>query len=353
MAYDNAGKATADYVIPDSALTGKGVSAQSNPMEKPEEEAKAVFDQISKEVIIPAFNEFVMHMAEQLGLIDLTKDEDKPVSADMRAALDDKVDKERRTGSANEYKVLSDNNLTDALKEALEANTTARHVHENKAFLDQLNQQMFDDKVDKAYRTDSDSEYKVLSDNNYSDGEREKVSLNAKARHSHENKTLLDSLTQEDINNWNGENVLTKDNQTEYIPTGLYHPATKKYVDEKVVAIGSADMTMAIYDPQGKETDIFRYTDDKVKGLSDALVMEFDNPLAWKDCTYSCIKTSEGAYTETYTMDEQVQATRESTKSEDGSWTEVYKRYTDGTLTESITVVSTKDGDGNWNISIT
>lgn len=353
MSDENTGKATAEYAIPDSALTGKGVSAQSNPMEKPEEEAKAVFDQISKEVIIPAFNEFVVHMAEQLGLIDLTKDEDKPVSAEMQKALDDKVDKEHRTGSEDEYKVLSDNNLTDALKEALEANTKARHGHENKAFLDGLKQQMFDDKVDKAYRTDSESEYKVLSDNNYSDGEKEKVSKNTDARHGHENKTLLDGLTQEDIDNWNGKNVLTKDNQTEYDPTDPYHPATKKYVDEKVVTIGSADMTMAVYDPQGKETDIFRYTDDKVKGLSDTLVMEFDNPLAWKGCTYSCIKTAEGAYTETYTKDRQVQATRESTKSEDGSWTEVYKRYTGGTLTETVIVVSTKDEDGNWTVSVT
>lgn len=201
MADEEATKTTADYAIAEESLNGKGVSAQSNPMELPEDEAKAVFDQISKEIIIPAFNDFVAHMAEQLGLIDLTKDEDKPISSNMQKALDKKVDKEHRTGSDSEYKVLSDNNLTDALKQALEENTAARHGHEN--------------------------------------------------------KTLLDGLKQTDIDNWNGGNVLTKDNTKEYTPTGIYQPATKKYVDDKVVAIGAADMTQSVYDPTGQRKDIF------------------------------------------------------------------------------------------------
>lgn len=78
----------AAYVILDSALNGKGVSAQTNPMEKPEDEAKAVFDELSKDIIIPAFNRFVLFMAAQLGMIDMTKDADKPISAAMQTALD-------------------------------------------------------------------------------------------------------------------------------------------------------------------------------------------------------------------------------------------------------------------------
>ena len=55
-------------------------------------------------------------------------------------------------------------------------------------------------------------------------------------------------------------NVLEKNNTKEFIPTLDYHPATKKYVDSK----STADMTKAVYDPTGRNTDIFKYVDDKV-----------------------------------------------------------------------------------------
>lgn len=42
--------------------------------------------------------------------------------------------------------------------------------------------------------------------------------------------------------------VLTKDNAAEFTPTGQYNPATKKYVDDTVVAIGAGDMAKAVYD---------------------------------------------------------------------------------------------------------
>ena len=130
----------AAYVILDSALNGKGVSAQTNPMEKPEDEAKAVFDELSKDIIIPAFNRFVLFMAEQLGMIDMTKDADKPISAAMQTALDKKQDREKRTGSETLYKVLTDNNFTDEAAEQLAAAFAALHEHANKSLLDGLTQ---------------------------------------------------------------------------------------------------------------------------------------------------------------------------------------------------------------------
>lgn len=54
--------------------------------------------------------------------------------------ISNKVDKELKTGSENEYKVLSDNNLTDDLKTQIEANTTDKHTHNNKLLLDTYNQ---------------------------------------------------------------------------------------------------------------------------------------------------------------------------------------------------------------------
>ena len=57
--------------------------------------------------------------------------------------------------------------------------------------------------------------------------------------------------------------VLLKTNTEEFTPTGIYQPATKKYVDDKVVSAGAADMTQAVYDPTGRQTDIFAEIDKK------------------------------------------------------------------------------------------
>ena len=54
-----------------------------------------------------------------LGNVDNTKDIDKPVSNAQKEALDKKVDKELKTNSEDSYKVLSDNNYTDEEKETL------------------------------------------------------------------------------------------------------------------------------------------------------------------------------------------------------------------------------------------
>ena len=58
--------------------------------------------------------------------------------------------------------------------------------------------------------------------------------------------------------------VLLKTNTEEFTPTGIYQPATKKYVDDKVVTSGAADMTQAVYDPTGRQTDIFAEVDKKL-----------------------------------------------------------------------------------------
>ena len=72
---------------------------------------------------------------------------------------------------------------------------------------------------------------------------------------------ILDRLLgyAEDLTNSKADvnNVLARDNTLEYTPAGDYQPATKKYVDDKLVAIGAGDMAQSVYDPQGKRTDIF------------------------------------------------------------------------------------------------
>lgn len=177
-------------------MAGKGVSAQPNPMEKPEAEAKAVFDQLMKEVMVPFFNRFVREFAK----VDLTSDADKPISTATQEALDKKVD--------------------------------------------------------KVYKTGSQRAYKVLTDNNFDDNSKENLALATRDRHTHDNKSLLDKFTQAFI-----DNILFKDNTVPFEPKGPYNPATQKYVDDKVVAIGAADMTKAVYDKQNRHMDIFDYAD--------------------------------------------------------------------------------------------
>ena len=45
--------------------------------------------------------------------------------------------------------------------------------------------------------------------------------------------------------------VLTKTNTAAFTPTGNYHPATKKYVDDTVSAAGGGDMMKTVYDQNG------------------------------------------------------------------------------------------------------
>lgn len=184
------------FVVKESDMAGKGVSAQPNPMEKPEAEAKAVFDQLMKEVMVPFFNRFVREFAK----VDLTSDADKPISTATQEALDKKVD--------------------------------------------------------KVYKTGSQRAYKVLTDNNFDDNSKENLALATRDRHTHDNKSLLDKFTQAFI-----DNILFKDNTVPFEPKGPYNPATQKYVDDKVVAIGAADMTKAVYDKQNRHMDIFDYAD--------------------------------------------------------------------------------------------
>lgn len=184
------------YKITEKDMEGKGVSPQTNPMELPVDKAKAVFDQLVKEVVVPFFNKFV----EAFANVDLTSDADKPISTATQAALDKKVD--------------------------------------------------------KAYKTGSQSEYKVLSDNNFDDNSKDNLALSTRDRHTHANKSLLDKFTQPFI-----DNILFKDNTVPFEPKGPYNPATQKYVDDKVVAIGAADMTKAVYDKGNRATDIFDYAD--------------------------------------------------------------------------------------------
>lgn len=271
------------FKIKPEDFTGKGVSAQSNPMELPEDEAKAVFDQLAKEVLTPKFNSFVGALAD----LDITADADKPISTAVQEALDGKIDREKRTGSETEEKVLSDNNYSDAEKAKVAANTEARHGHGNKEILDGIRQEDIDNwnggnvltKDNKTPFTptgphqpvtvDYLKKHTLTRDNEdvYTPaGAYQPVTVQYLRAKTLPRDNDAEYSPTEDFHpatvKYVKDNTLTKDNTAPYTPKGMYNPATVKYVDDTVVAIGAADMTKAVYDPNGRATDIFAAIDD-------------------------------------------------------------------------------------------
>ena len=101
-------------------------------------------------------------------------------------------------------------------------------------------------KVDK-------EEGKGLSANDYSNEEKQKVAEAYEVKHTHENKDALDGVTAEKVAEWDGKVDAKYVNDT---------------VNEKITELGAADMMQTMYDPQGKQTDIFKYVDDAVDGIT-------------------------------------------------------------------------------------
>lgn len=69
----------------------------------------------------------------------------------------------------------------------------------------------------------------------------------------------------------NAADVVAKDSTEAYVPTTPYSPATKKYVDDTLVAVGAGDMATSVYDPQNKKSDIFAAIDGKVSKAGDTM----------------------------------------------------------------------------------
>ena len=91
--------------------------------------------------------------------------------------------------------------------------------------------------------------------------ERESWNTAATDRHSHTNKSVLDGITAAMVTAWNtvssklplAGGTLTGFLTLHAAPATDMHAATKKYVDDKMAASGSGDMTKAVYDPGGRE----------------------------------------------------------------------------------------------------
>lgn len=63
---------------------------------------------------------------------------------------------------------------------------------------------------------------------------------------------------------WDGESISIEEHiQDEENPHNV-KALVKKMLDQAVMDSGNADMTKAVYDPQGKQTDIYAYTDNAI-----------------------------------------------------------------------------------------
>lgn len=115
---------------------------------------------------------------------------------DVAEKLDGKVDKETGKG-------LSTNDFTDALKNKLDGIEAGAEVNVQSDW-DQTDTSSDDYIKNKPQNLVQDADY-VHTDNNFTNTYKGAVDANTSARHTHTNKTLLDNISQSDIDNWNSK----------------------------------------------------------------------------------------------------------------------------------------------------
>ena len=115
---------------------------------------------------------------------------------DVSAKFDGKVDKVEGKG-------LSTNDFTDALKNKLDGIASGAEVNVQSDW-NQTDTGADDYIKNKPQNLVQDADY-VHTDNNFTDSYKGQVDENTSARHTHSNKTLLDNISQSDIDNWNSK----------------------------------------------------------------------------------------------------------------------------------------------------
>lgn len=115
---------------------------------------------------------------------------------DVRDLLAGKVDKVDGKG-------LSTNDFTDALKNKLDGIEAGAEANVQSDW-NQTNTAADDFIKNKPQNLVQDANY-VHTDNNFTDAYKGAVDANSAARHAHSNKTLLDNISQSDIDNWNSK----------------------------------------------------------------------------------------------------------------------------------------------------
>ena len=255
--------------INEADYANKGIRVKNNPLGLSVSEAQRAFDELFLDVVVPKFNE----LSGELDTSETNRD------GEIQNIKDTKVDKIEGKGlSTNDYtnedkaevaKVKDKANTADVL---LKANTevfipTGDYNPATKKYVDDVEKVKAD--KDNVLAKDNTESYTPVGDYN-----------------PVTKKYVDDIATDIRTKKADKSNVLQKDNTEVFVPEDDYSPATKKYVDDAIDQViadaGAADMTQAVYDPQGKKTDIFFYarniTDDTT---GDVYKMGIDNGILY------------------------------------------------------------------------
>lgn len=280
---------------------GKGVVGLPDTPQLDTTSMQKKFDELATEVIIPKFNKLVddLNGEKGAGSTGVKVPEGLEADPNLQSVIQALHDDTQTRQPKEEGKGLSTNDYTNEEKEKVKKNTDSRHDHENKSVLDSITDKVkagydrivtlfsgiqavsgqvedsesslptgkavanyvkaAEESIQKALTNITDAvdtkqpkeNGKGLSTNDYTNEEKEKVAENVKARHTHENKSVLDAITGTVKSGY--DNLVTLfssikrvtkeiESNDESIPTGQ---AIVNFVQE----LGGGDMVSAKYDP--------------------------------------------------------------------------------------------------------
>ena len=257
---------------------GKGVVGLPDTPQLDTTSMQKKFDELATDVIIPKFNKLVndLNGSEGAGSTGVKVPEGLEADPNLQSVIQALHDDTQTRQPKEEGKGLSENDYTDEEKDKVLENTNSRHKHENKSVLDLITSLVkggYDRLVTLFSEIESVSN-KVTSNEKliptgkaiidyvgYTDVRvrdvinelEEEVSENTHARHSHENKSVLDAITNVVKSGYDRvvtlfssiKRVTTEiESSDEAIPTG-------KAVVDFVQHMGGGDMSAAKYDPDG------------------------------------------------------------------------------------------------------
>src|SRR5574344_1037206 len=270
--------------ITSTDLSGKGVVGIPNTPQLTTTEMQKKFDEIDLDVVVPKHQTLVTELnaddaATNLHGTDPTTSSVGTLQAiitnlhtiitanvaarhthDNKALLDTYTQTEANLAKAvtddhsHSNKTLLDAttaSYTTADKTALGANTAARHTHDNKALLDTYTQT--EANLAKAVTDDHSHSNKTLLDAttaSYTTADKTALGANTAARHTHNNKSVLDLITSTVKAGY--DSIVTLLSGITGVETTVTNDDTKLTTGSAIVkyvtALGGGDMTKAVYD---------------------------------------------------------------------------------------------------------
>lgn len=211
---------------------------------------------------VPAIPAYQLKALFDKGPEDLRKFLDETLVPELERADEENVKKEAG-------KVLSENDYTSEEKQKVSENTAARHMHENKALLDAINQQDWETILTILSQWNSGT---ILQESDLVEGtnivitvlENGKVQISSVGDGSGGvSKAYVDQVVSERALN---TEVLLKGNNEPWTPSADYNPATKKYADDaagaRMAKVPGAGGNLPVFNEDGSVEDSGKKPDD-------------------------------------------------------------------------------------------